>query len=138
MALADNAELIILGPGVKEFGEDKGIDAMIRKYGYHGTEATLKAVEDNADLADNLGAAAHLIHGSSEGRFKIVYCPAHLTRQEIEKAGFTYGDIGEYTARYNPDQLTHGWNQVDGEEIFYISNPGLGLWAQRSRFEGAA
>ncbi len=42
MALADGAELIILAPGVKEFGEDKGIDALIRKYGYRGTPATLE------------------------------------------------------------------------------------------------
>ena len=45
MALADGAELIILAPGVHEFGEDKGIDALIRKYGYRGTPATLKAVK---------------------------------------------------------------------------------------------
>jgi nickel-dependent lactate racemase len=138
MALADGADLIVLGPGVKEFGEDKGIDAMIRKYGYHGTPATLKAVSENADLAADLSAAAHLIHGSSEGRFKITYCPAHLTREEIERAGFAFGDIKEMTARYNPDKLAHGWNQVDGEEIFFVANPGLGLWAHRSRFQGAA
>jgi nickel-dependent lactate racemase len=138
MAMADGGELIILGPGVKDFGEDKGIDGLIRKYGYHGTEATLEAVRKNADLAADLGAAAHLIHGSSEGRFKMIYCPGHLTRQEIESAGFTYGDLKEMTARYNPDKLTHGWNQVNGEEIFYISNPGLGLWAHRNRFEDAA
>jgi nickel-dependent lactate racemase len=138
MAMADGGELIILGPGVKDFGEDKGIDGLIRKYGYHGTEATLEAVRKNADLAADLGAAAHLIHGSSEGRFKMIYCPGHLTRQEIESAGFTYGDLKEMTARYNPDKLTHGWNKVNGEEIFYISNPGLGLWAHRNRFEDAA
>ena len=75
MALADRAELIILAPGVSEFGEDPGIDTLIRKYGYRGTPATLEAVGANADLASDLSAAAHLIHGSSEGRFTIRWCP---------------------------------------------------------------
>jgi len=125
MALADGAELIVLGPGVHEFGEDKGIDAMIRKYGYHGTPATLKAVSENADLAADLSAAAHLIHGSSEGRFKIVWCPAELSREEIEGVGFAYGDLKAMTKKYDPEKLHHGWNQVDGEEIFFVANPGL-------------
>jgi nickel-dependent lactate racemase len=137
MALADGAELIILGPGVHEFGEDKGIDAMIRKYGYHGTPATLKAVSENADLAADLSAAAHLIHGSSEGRFKIVWCPAELSREEIEGVGFEYGELQAMTKKYDPEKLQHGWNQVNGEEIFFVANPGLGLWAVRSRFECA-
>lgn len=137
MALADGAELIILGPGVHEFGEDKGIDAMIRKYGYHGTPATLKAVSENADLAADLSAAAHLIHGSSEGRFRIVWCPAELSREEIEGVGFEYGELQAMTKKYNPEKLRHGWNQVNGEEIFFVANPGLGLWAVRSRFESA-
>jgi nickel-dependent lactate racemase len=135
MALADGAELIILAPGVGEFGEDKGIDKLIRKYGYRGTPATLKAVSENADLAADLSAAAHLIHGSPEGRFKITLCPAHLSREEVEGVGFAYGELKAMTARYDPEKLRHGWNQVDGEEIFFIANPGLGLWAQRSRFE---
>ena len=134
MALADNAELVILAPGVKEFGEDKTIDSLIRKYGYNGTPATLKAVEANADLANDLSAAAHLIHGSSEGRFKITWCPAFLTRQEVEGVGFSYGDLNAMLTRYDPSKLSLGVNQVDGEEIFFISNPGLGLWAHHSRF----
>jgi len=134
MALADGAELIVLAPGVKEFGEDKQIDVLIRKYGYCGTPATLQAVKDDADLAGNLSAAAHLIHGSSEGRFTIRYCPGHLTRAEIESVHFEYGDLAEYTAKYDPEKLVDGWNVVDGEEIFYISNPGLGLWAYEGRF----
>jgi nickel-dependent lactate racemase len=134
MALADGAELIVLAPGVHEFGEDKKIDELIRKYGYCGTPATLQAVKDDADLAGNLSAAAHLIHGSSEGRFTIRYCPGHLTRAEIESVHFEWGDLAEYTAKYDPETLKDGWNVVDGEEIFYISNPGLGLWAYRGRF----
>jgi nickel-dependent lactate racemase len=133
MALADGAELIILAPGVREFGEDKTIDALIRKYGYRGTEATLKAVETNADLANDLSAAAHLIHGSSEGRFKITWCPGFLSKEEVESVGFNYGDLTSMLARYDPRKLSDGLNSVEGEEIFFIANPGLGLWAHRNR-----
>jgi len=135
MALADDAELIVLAPGVHEFGEDPTIDRLIRKYGYCGTPATLEAVKSDEALGGNLSAAAHLIHGSSEGRFKIRYCPGHLTREEIEGAHFEYGDLAKYTAKYDPAKLADGWNTVDGEEIFFISNPGLGLWSYRGRFK---
>ncbi len=134
MALADGAELIVLAPAVKEFGEDKRIDELIRKYGYHGTPATLEAVEKNPELKAELSAAAHLIHGSSEGRFTIRWCPGGLTREEVEGVGFAYGELNAITRRYDPAKLTHGWNTVDGEEIFYVANPGLGLWAHRDRF----
>jgi hypothetical protein len=133
MALADGAELIILAPGVKEFGEDKTIDALIRKYGYRGTPATLAAVEGNAELASDLSAAAHLIHGSSEGRFTITWCPGELTREEVESVGFNYADLHTMLHRYNPESLAHGHNNIEGEEVFFIANPGLGLWAHRSR-----
>jgi nickel-dependent lactate racemase len=133
MALADGAELIVLAPGVKEFGEDRAIDALIRKYGYRGTPATLAAVSANADLAADLSAAAHLIHGSSEGRFTIRWCPGHLTRAEVEGVGYEYGDLGDMLDRYNPDKLAHGFNRIRGEEIFFIGNPGLGLWAAREK-----
>ena len=133
MALADGAELIVLAPGVHEFGEDKGIDTLIRKYGYRGTPATLEAVSKNPDLAGDLSAAAHLIHASSEGRFKITWCPGQLTREEVEGVGYAYGDLKTMLDRYNPETLTHGPNQIHGEEVFFIANPGLGLWAHRSR-----
>jgi nickel-dependent lactate racemase len=134
MALADGAELIILAPAVQSFGEDRGIDGLIRKYGYRGTPATLAAVAKNADLAADLSAAAHLIHGSSEGRFTITYCPGHLTREEVEGVGFGYGELGAMMLRYDPATLQDGFNTVDGEEIFFVANPGLGLWAYRERF----
>ena len=136
MALADDAELVVLAPGVKEFGEDRAIDALIRKYGYRGTPATLKAVDANADLANDLGAAAHLIHGSSEGRFTIRWCPGHLSREEIEGVGFEFGDLETMLTRYNPQMLRYGNNRVDGEEVFFIPNPGLGLWAYRGKLLG--
>jgi len=133
MALADNAELVILAPGVSSFGEDKAIDALIRKFGYRGTPATLKAVDSHPDLAADLSAAAHLIHGSSEGRFKITLCPGHLTREEVAGVGFAYGDLAAMTKRYDPAKLRHGHNHIDGEDIFFIANPGLGLWAWRDK-----
>jgi nickel-dependent lactate racemase len=135
MALADGGELIVLAPGLKEFGEDAEIDRLIRKYGYRGTPATLAAVKADDELRQNLGAAAHLIHGSSEGRFNITYCPGHLTRQEIEDVGFRYAGLAAMTRRYDPTKLKDGWNTMpDGEPFFYISNPALGLWAHRGRF----
>ena len=137
MALADGAELIVLAPALREFGEDKTIDALIRKYGYKGTPHTLEATRANADLQENLGASAHLIHGSSEGRFTITYCPGpEMSREEIESVGFRYGSLDEMLARYPLDRLKDGWNTMpDGEEIYYISNPALGLWASLDRFK---
>jgi nickel-dependent lactate racemase len=136
MAIANGGELIILAPGVHQFGEDREIDRLIRKYGYGGTKKTLQAVHDNPDLAGNLSAAAHLIHGSSEGRFRITYCPGNLTPEEIETAGFRYGDLQSLSKKYNPAILSDGFNLTgSGEEIFYISNPALGLWSTKSRFD---
>ncbi|MFA5265482.1 MAG: lactate racemase domain-containing protein [Opitutaceae bacterium] len=137
MAMADGGDLLILAPGLREFGEDREIDRLIRKYGYRGTPSTLAATKTQAELRENLSAAAHLIHGSSEGRFKITYCPGNLTRQEIEGVGFNYADLKTMTRRYDPAKLKDGWNTLpDGERFFYISNPALGLWAYRGRFSG--
>lgn len=136
MAIADGGELIILAPALKEFGEDKQIDALIRKYGYVGTPKILEYVNKLDDLKNNLGAAAHLIHGSSEGRFSITYCPGYLTKQEIESVNFKYADLNEMKRKYNPEKLKDGFNTMpDGEKIFYISNPALGLWAYKERFK---
>jgi len=134
LALADDAELVVIAPGVKTFGEDMEIDRLIRKYGYVTTPEVLKAVEQDQDLAGNLSAAAHLIHGSSEKRFRITYCPGHLTREEIESVNYSYGSVSSALDKYHPSKLRDGFNDVEGEEIFYISNPALGLWAHRTRF----
>jgi nickel-dependent lactate racemase len=138
MALADGGELLVLAPGVKEFGEDKTIDGLIRKYGYVGTPEVLRLTSENADLGANLSAAAHLIHGSSEGRFRITYAPGHLTREEVEGVNFRYADLDEMLRRYNPETLRDGWQTVEGEEIYYISNPALGLWAYEGRFRSTS
>ncbi len=136
MALADGGEIIALAPGLSKFGEDDMIDRLIRKYGYTGTPNILELVRTQDDLKQNLGTAAHLIHGSSEGRFIITYCPGRLTKQEVEGVNFRYADLHTMMARYNPEKLTEGLNTLEnGEEIFYISNPALGLWAVRKYFE---
>jgi len=136
MAMADNGELIVLAPGLKEFGEDKEIDKLIRKYGYRGTPATLASLKENEDLRNNLGAAAHLIHGSSEGRFSVTYCPGHLTREEIESVNFKYADLNEMLKKYNPEKLKDGFNKLpDGEEFYFISNPAVGLWSTKERLK---
>ncbi len=136
MAIADGGELVVLAPGLKEFGEDAEIDRLIRKYGYRTIPETLKAVEENEDLKQNLSAAAHLIHGSSEGRFKITYCPGHISQAEIESVNYCYADLDAMTNRYDPGLLKDGFNtQPGGEEIFYISNPALGLWSWKENFK---
>jgi len=130
MAIADDGELIILAPAVGAFGEDPVIDKLIRKYGYRTTPEILRFVQQTDDLPANLSAAAHLIHGSSEGRFRITYCPGRLDREEIEAVGYRYADLAEMQARYDPRQLKDGWNEMpDGQRVFYVSNPALGLWA---------
>ena len=130
MAIADGGELIVLAPAVGHFGEDAENDRLIRKYGYVGRENVLKLVDapENEDLRENLSVAAHLIHGSSDGRFKITYCAGKLTEEEVRGAAFNYMSYEEASAKYDPAKLVDGFNTVDGEEIFYISNPALGLW----------
>lgn len=136
MAIEDGGELVVLAPGLKEFGEDEKIDELIRKYGYKTTPEILEFVARNDELKENLSAAAHLIHGSSENRFKITYCPKFLTKTEIESVGYNYADYGEISEKYDPSKLLDGFNTLtDGEEIFYISNPALGLWAHEDRFQ---
>jgi len=135
MAIDDDGELIILAPGLKAFGEDKEIDKLIRKYGYVTTPEVLKYVDETDDLKNNLSAAAHLIHGSSENRFNIIYCPGHLTKEEIANVNYKYADLTEMLKIYDPGKLKDGFNTMEnGEEIFYISNPALGLWSYKDRF----
>ena len=135
MAIADGGELIVLAPGVKTFGEDKAIDGLIRRFGYRTSAEVLEQVRNEPDLRENLSAAAHLIHGSSENRFTVTYCPGGLTREEIESVGYRYGDLAAAQRRYPPAELQEGYQQLpDGERIFFIKHPALGLWASRDRF----
>ncbi len=135
MALADGGELLVIAPGVRQFGENDLFDRLIAKFGYHGTPATLAAVESDPELASALSAAAHLIHGSSEGRFRIRYAAGGLDDEQIRGVGFEPASVGEALERYPTETMRDGWNTMDdGEEVFYISNPALGLWAEKSRF----
>jgi nickel-dependent lactate racemase len=135
MALADAGELLILAPGVSRFGEDPGIDRLIRRYGYRGTPKTLAAVADDPELAGSLSAAAHLIPGSSEGRFRIVYAPGKLSKSDVESVGYEFAELGPALERYDPKRLRPGNNVLpDGERIFFVENPALGLWGLRSQF----
>ena len=134
MAMADDGELIVLAPGVSSFGEDAEIDRLIRKYGYRTTPEIMSYLDEGEDLQENLSAAAHLIHGSSEGRFSVTYCPGGLSRVEIEGVGYQYADLVEMMERFDPSRLRDGWNSSETEGDFYfIRNPALGLWAARSR-----
>lgn len=136
MAIADKGELIILAPGVRTFGEDPEIDEMIRKYGYRTSQEVMNLVDENEDLRGNLGAAAHLIHGSPEGRFTVTYCPGHLTQQQIEDVGYQYAELDEMVARYQPQDRSDGWHTTDeGERFYFIGNPAMGLWAAKSRLQ---
>ena len=135
MAIADGGELVVLGPGVRRFGEDAGIDRLIRRHGYRGTPHTLEQIERDPELADSLSAAAHLIHGSSEGRFRVTWAAGGLSREEVTSVGYAWADVGPLLQRYAPERLSDGANRLpDGEEIFFVSNPGLGLWAVREKF----
>jgi len=136
MAIADGGELIVLAPGVKHFGEDEQCDRLIRKYGYRGRLNILRQFEqpENTDLRENMGAAAHLIHGSSDGRFSITYAVKNISRSEIEQVGFNSADYDEMAKKYDPTRLKYGYNTVDGEEIYFIPNPALGLWINKEKF----
>lgn len=135
MAIENGGELIVLAPGVERFGEDDEVDRLIRKYGYCGRLKVLELFGQNADLRQNMGAAAHLIHGSPDGRFTVTYAVSRISRQEIEAVHFRSADCVEMMRRYNPDNLAYGWNTLpDGEEIFFIPNPALGLWINEGSF----
>ena len=137
MAIADGGELLVLAPGIERFGEDDQVDKLIRKYGYRGRLNTLEQFErpENQDLRDNMGAAAHLIHGSSDGRFTITYAVKNISKEEVEGVGFLAADYDEMVKRYDPEKLQYGYNTLpDGEEIYYIPNPALGLWINKEKF----
>jgi len=136
MALADGGELLIIAPGLERFGEQKAVDALIRKYGYRGTPKTLASYKANTDLQELAHAAAHLLHGSSEGRFEISYAPGHLSRDEIESVGYNFVPLETAVQRYPPERMKEGWNTMpDGERVFFISTPSAGLWATKLRLD---
>jgi hypothetical protein len=135
MALADGGELLIIAPGLERFGEQPEIESIIRKYGYCGTPRVMELYQHEPDLQDFANGAAHLMNGSSEGRFTIRYAPGpKMTRQQIEGVHFAYADLNETLNRYAPDKMNEGWNKMpDGEQVYFISTPSAGLWATKSR-----
>jgi nickel-dependent lactate racemase len=136
MAIADGGELLIIAPGVERFGEQPEVDALIRKYGYKGTPRTLELYKTEADMQEIPHGVAHLIHGSSEGRFHITYAPGHLSKAEIEQVGYGYADCAEMQKRYDPAIMQEGWNTMpDGEKVFYISTPSAGLWSTQEKLD---
>lgn len=133
-AMADGGELLIIAPGLKRFGEQDEVDALIRRFGYSGTPRIMEARKNHPELQDLAHATAHLIHGSSEGRFKITYAPGHLSRAEMESVNFGYLDLAEALDRYSPAKLKNGFNTLpDGEEVYFISTPSAGLWTTREK-----
>ncbi len=128
-AIADGGDLYVLAPGVDKFGEDAQIDALIRKYGYTGRENILRKIQEAPDLQANLSAAAHLIHGSSDGRFRITYCTRHLSKEEVESVGLRYLSYEEAAALFHPERLAEGMNHTKSGDLYYIGNPALGLWS---------
>ena len=143
MAIADGGELIVLAPGVSRFGEDDRMDALIRRHGYRGTPAILEALRSDPGLADYLGAVAHLIHGSSEGRFRIVYCTdpkgGGLTRDEVEGVGYAWRSLPDELDQLGLTAGTPSGPRHDraGVPFDYIANPALGLWTTATRNEPA-
>ncbi|QDV24977.1 lactate racemase domain-containing protein [Aureliella helgolandensis] len=132
MLIGDGGRLVVLAPGVKAFGESATVDGLIRKYGYRTTPEVLKFVEENQDLRDNLGTAAHLIHGTPDDRFEVIYAPGELSQQEVESVGYSYGDCDSLTKHYQCEGLPNGWHQdADGEDFYFIGDPGLGLWTRQ-------
>lgn len=136
MALADGGELLIIAPGLKRFGEQPDVDALIRRYGYCGTPRVMELYKTQADMQDLAHATAHLIHGSSEGRFKITYAPGHLTAADMAEAQFGYADLAETLRKYPVEKMQEGFNEVDGEKIFFIPTPSAGLWATKQKLLG--
>lgn len=129
LAIASGGKLTVLGPAVEEFGEDPEIDRLIRKYGYRTKTEVVKLVAENEDLAANPSAAAHLVHGSPENRFEVIYGAGKLSAQEIESVGYRFGDVNELMKRYDVEKLDDGFHtDEDGSEFYFIRNPALGLW----------
>lgn len=139
MAIADGGELLVIAPGVERFGEQPEVDQLVRRYGYLSQAEVLELYETQEDMQDIPHGTAHLVHGSSEGRFTITYAPGHLTKEEIESVGYQYMDVAEAQKRYDPAVMKDGWNTMpDGEEVFYISTPSAGLWATKDKLDQRA
>jgi len=135
MAMADGGELLILGPGVERFGEDPTVDDIIRRYGYPGSDRLMEQFRTNRDMQENMGAVSHLIMSCPDGRFSVTYAVRDISEAQMRSVHFGAVSWAEASARYDRRKLAPGWNTMpDGEEIYFVPNPALGLWASRGRF----
>ncbi len=124
MAIGDGGRLVIIAPGVKTFGEDPEVDRLIRKYGYMTTPEVLEAVAKNDDLRANLSAAAHLIHGSTENRFRVTYATDLLSPELIRSVRYDHANVqammDEY---YQPNRADGFYTSASGEEFYFLNDP---------------
>lgn len=137
MAMEDGGELLILAPGLESFGEDAAIDSLLRRYGYCGRENIMRQFEDerNTGLRENMSAVAHILQSSVEGRFRVVYAVPPGMVSAVRSVGFEAVEYSRAAARYDPAALQPGAQTMpDGEQIYYIQNPALGLWVDQNRF----
>lgn len=135
MLIEDGGELLVIAPGVKAFGENPEVDALIRRYGYKGTPYTMKLLKEGA-FPDSAMVPAHMIHSSSEGRFRITYAvdPENIPEADIIGAGYGYMDVKEALDRYPVETMEDGWQTMaDGEEVYLVKTPALGLWKAEDR-----
>lgn len=130
MAIADGGELLLIAPGIHAFGENDEVDKAIRQYGYKGRDHILELYRKNC-FPNQLMVPAHLIHGSSDGRFSVTYAvdPSLISQQEIESVGFNFMDVHDALKKYNIKELRDGFQIMpNGEEIYFIHTPATGLW----------
>ena len=128
LAMADGGKLFILAPGLRRFGEDTVHDALIRRFGYRPREEIMAMVDTHEELANELTAAAHLVHGSVNQRFEIIYCTQHMSKEVMQSVGYNHEPFQKTAVRYNPRTLQEGMNTVGGKDVFFVSNPARGLW----------
>ncbi len=135
MALADGGELVVIAPGLKRFGEQPEVDAFIRKYGYVGTPRVMEQYRQNADMQDLAHATAHLIHGSSEGRFNDhVRAGPSVARRKSKASTSATPTSTTRSPATGPTECKQGWNTTaDGERFYFIPTPSAGLWATREK-----
>lgn len=137
MMIADGGELLVLAPGLLHFGENEEVDALIRQYGYRGTPYVMKLREEGKFAQADM-VAAHIIHSSSEGRFTITYATdiTKVTKEEVEGIGYGHMEYQEAVKRYDIHKLEDGYHVMpDGEEIYVVKAPALGLWKVEERGE---
>ena len=130
MMIEDGGELLVIAPGIKGFGENPEVDGLIRCYGYKGTPYTMELMENGA-FPGSAMVPAHMIHSSSEGRFTITYAvnPEYVSQDEIGRIGYEFMDVKDALARYPVLEMEDGWQEMeDGEEIYVVKAPALGLW----------